>query len=166
VLVLEDIERDLRVGDGLAAATSSALHRHRGTLSTLRAALDAGAPLAAALGAARVADADERLVVQTLRVCERTGGRMGSAVDRAVLVLRERAAWERERAVQSAQARLSATVLTLLPLAFAAWGVVSSARIRRAYSEIPLCGVAAVVGVALNGIGWLWMRRLVRGDRR
>jgi Flp pilus assembly protein TadB len=166
ILVLEDIERDVRVGDGLLTATSAALHRHPCTLAELRAALDAGAPLGAALGAVTAEDADERLVVQTLRVCERTGGRMGAAVDRAVLVLRERAAWQRERAVQAAQARLSATVLTLLPLAFAGWGVATSARIRRAYTDIPLCGVAAVAGLALNAIGWLWMRRLVHGDRR
>ena len=163
IAVLEDIERDLRVGDGLVAATTVALRRHPSALPELRRSLDGGAALGTALEAATPADADERLVVQTLRACERTGGRMGAAVDRAVLVLRERRAWQREREVQAAQARLSATVLTLLPLAFAAWGVATSERIRRAYVEIPLCGVAAVIGLALNGVGWLWMRRMVRG---
>jgi Flp pilus assembly protein TadB len=160
---LEDVERDLRTGVGLHIATLTALRRHPSTLATLRRALAGGATLAAALEALRPTDPAELLVVQTLRACERTGGRMGTAVDRAVLVLRERRAWERERHVQAAQARLSATVLTLVPLVFAAWGFVTSERIRDAYTQIPLCASAAAVGVLVNVLGWVWMRRLVTG---
>jgi Flp pilus assembly protein TadB len=161
--VLEDIERDLRTGSALHGATCEALRRRPATLSDLRRALGAGATLSCALDSAETRDGAELLVLQTLRTCERTGGRMGSAVERAVLVLRERRAWERERHVHAAQARLSATVLTLVPLVFAAWGVVTSERVRDAYAHSPVCAIAAGAGLALNALGWLWMRRLVRG---
>jgi Flp pilus assembly protein TadB len=164
--VLEDIDRDLRTGAALASAVSTALRRHPGTLDSFRRSLDRGVALGSALLSAAPSDPEELVIVQTLRACERTGGRMGSAVERAALVLRERKAWQRERTVHAAQARLSATVLTLVPLAFAAWGLVSSPRVRRAYAEIPACAVAAVLGLALNALGWLWMRRLVAGSIR
>jgi Flp pilus assembly protein TadB len=164
--VLDDIDRDLRTGVALSAAVTAALRRNPRTLGSLRRALDGGAQLEVALRAAVPADPAEAVVVQTLRACERTGGRMGAAVERAALVLRERTAWQRERRVHAAQARLSATVLTLVPLVFAAWGLASSPRIRRAYVEVPACGVAAVAGLGLNALGWLWMRRLVAGSTR
>jgi Flp pilus assembly protein TadB len=161
--LLEDVERDLRTGRSLGDATLAGLRRNPLALTEVRRALESGARLGPALDSARSDRPAETVAVQTLRACDRTGGPMATAVERAVLVLRERRAWEKERHVHAAQARLSATVMTLVPLVFAGWGAATSQRVRRAYAEIPLCGVAGVVGLILNAVGWLWMRRLVTG---
>jgi Flp pilus assembly protein TadB len=78
-------------------------------------------------------------------------------------VVRERQAWRAERHAQAAQARLSARMLTVLPLVVAGWGLVSGPRARQTYVESPATSVFAGLGVALNLVGWMWMRRLVRG---
>jgi Flp pilus assembly protein TadB len=78
-------------------------------------------------------------------------------------VLRERRAWQYERHAQAAQARLSARVLTWLPMAFAAWGIATSGRVRAAYSATPLTVWCTSAGIALNIVGWWWMRRIITG---
>jgi tight adherence protein B len=83
------------------------------------------------------------------------------ALERAAAVLRERRAWRAERVAQSAQARLSARILTILPLAVGLWAVLTSARVRAAYVSSPVPLVAAVAGVALDLCGLWWMRRIV-----
>jgi len=67
------------------------------------------------------------------------------------------------RVIQSAQARLSARVLTLLPVAFAGWGIATDSRVRAAYAMSPLPGACTACGLLLDLAGWWWMRRLVRG---
>jgi Flp pilus assembly protein TadB len=52
-------------------------------------------------------------------------------------------------------------VLTAVPLLFATWGAVASPSFRQALLG-PLGTGAAMAGVALNAIGWWWMRRIVR----
>ena len=65
-----------------------------------------------------------------------------------------------DAAVQSAQARLSARVLTSVPVAFSLWGVAFSRSFRSAVvTPVGLCAVA--VGAILNATGWLSMRRII-----
>ena len=172
------IARDVRIGRSLPAAVDDALRARPACLPGVARLRLGGATLATALAAA-VADptpparrggrprgaltADEQLVVQTLSACVRSGGHLATPLERAATVLRERRAWQQERRAQGAQARLSAAVMTLLPLAFAAWGAFADRQVRDAYVSVPLVGVCGVVGVALNAIGWCWMRRLVGG---
>lgn len=161
--LLDDIARDLRVGASLHAAVDAALARRPACLEAVERSLRRGRTLPAALADVPVRGADERLVVQTLLACCRSGGRLAAPVERAALVLRERRTWQQERHAQSAQARLSAVVMTLLPIGFALWGAASSARVRAAYGSSSAVIVCMVAGLALNSAGWWWMRSLVYG---
>jgi tight adherence protein B len=158
----------VRAGASFTAALVDGLEQHPTVLAGLRAALLRGTPVGSAL--ARLTerttaplDATEVLAVQALRAAHAAGGSRVDALERAADVLRERRAWRHERRAQSAQARLSARVLTLLPVAFAAWGIATDGRLRAAYAVSPLPGVCTACGLLLDVAGWWWMRRLVRG---
>jgi tight adherence protein B len=168
IALLDHLCREVRAGASYTAALVDGLDQHPAVLAGLRAALLRGAPMGDAL--ARLAerstaplDATDVLVVQALRAAHAAGGSRVDALERAAGVLRERRAWQHERRAQSAQARLSARVLTLLPVAFAAWGIAADSRLRAAYAESPLPGVCTACGLLLDLAGWWWMRRLVRG---
>ena len=168
IALLDHLCREVRSGASFTAGLVDGLDQDPAALSDLRAALHRGAAVGDAL--ARVAvhptaplDATDRLVVQALRAAHAAGASGVDALERAAGVLRERRAWRHERLAQSAQARLSARVLTLLPVAFAGWGIATDGRLRAAYSLSPLPGVCTACGLLLDLAGWWWMRRLVRG---
>jgi tight adherence protein B len=168
IALLDHLSREVRAGSSFTAALVDGLDQHPAVLTALRTALHRGAAAGDAL--ARVAthptaplDATDVLVVQALRAAHAAGGSRVDALERAADVLRERRAWRHERRAQSAQARLSARVLTLLPVVFAAWGIATDGRLRAAYAMSPLPGVCTVCGLLLDVAGWWWMRRLVRG---
>lgn len=89
------------------------------------------------------------------------GGAQALALDSAAALLRERHAVAMERAAHSAQARLSARVMTIVPVAFTAWVLLTNAEARTAMAT-PLGSAALAAGVLLNVSGWLWMQRIVR----
>jgi tight adherence protein B len=88
------------------------------------------------------------------------GGSAAEPLDRAADVLRSRAAEHAERQVHSAQARLSARVMTALPLAMLMLLVATSDSVRRV-TVSPFGAFVVTVGVALNLIGWRWMRATI-----
>jgi Flp pilus assembly protein TadB len=141
---LDVASRELRSGASLAAARRRAAESHPLGASVDRATLDPdGAVVAQAMAATTL------------------GGSAAAALDHAAAVLRERRAVRHERIAQASMARLSARVLTVVPLGFAAWAAASSASTRRAYLDSPLGAGAALLGVTLNLCGWWWMRRIV-----
>lgn len=165
--VVDDVARHVRAGASLPSSVALALDRRPSCIRPVGRMLRSGATLSDAVAAASSdaaeRDGDERLVLQTLAACVRSGGNLSAPIERAALVLRERRTWQRERRMQSAQARLSASVMTLLPIAFALWGAATSTSVRSAYSASAVAGVCAAAGLALNLTGWLWMRHLVGG---
>ncbi len=108
-----------------------------------------------------VDDPDEAVVVQSLVAALGLGGTPAAVVQAGANVLRERAAVRAEALAHSAQARLSARVLTLVPLGFAAWCAIGSTAFRRALLT-PAGLVSAALGAVTNAVGWWWMRRVVR----
>ena len=121
--------------------------------------LDRGARLADAL------DVSSRsphlnLAITVARACAVNGGPPAEPLDRAASTLRGRAADAAERRTHSAQARLSAIVMTVLPLAMLALLLATSAPTRTAATSGT--GVAVIaIGGTLNVAGWRWMRRIV-----
>ncbi len=100
-----------------------------------------------------------------LRACAEHGGAAAEPIDRAASALRQRAALAGERRTQSAQARMSAIVMTLLPGAMLAMLLITSGAVRRtALSPVGLAVIAC--GALLNLAGWSWMRRLIAGALR
>jgi tight adherence protein B len=78
--------------------------------------------------------------------------------------LRDRRASSRELESLTAQARLSATILGLLPIGFFLFLSVIARRDLEAAYETP-AGVAAIaVGFALQGAAYVWIRHLLRVD--
>lgn len=90
------------------------------------------------------------------------GGPAAGALDRVADTLLARAAEREERRTSSAQARLSAQVLTTLPFGVLAVLVVSEPSIRETLTT-PAGMACVVVGSALNGLGWWWMRHVIGG---
>jgi tight adherence protein B len=125
-------------------------------------ALDRGATTVDALDSVEHAPPHLDLVLVVLRACARHGGAPAEPIDRAAAALRQRAALIAERASQSAQARMSAGVMTLLPGALLAVLVATSSPVRHTIAT-PAGVVAIALGAAANGTGWWWMRRLIRG---
>lgn len=159
--VVERLSNDVRSGRSARDALADALSGEPDLLPEVQLALVRQAPLGDAL-AAHESGKDERdVVVHALRIGAEHPHVLPDVLDRAAAVVRERRTWQHERVVQAAQARMSARVLTFLPLAFAAWGVATSASVRAAYADSPVTVVVAALGVALNAVGWWWMRRVV-----
>ncbi len=105
--------------------------------------------------------ADEAVVVHALVTATRLGGATAATVQTGANLLRERAAVRAEAGAHAAQARLSARVLTVVPLGFATWSAIASQAFRRAVTT-PAGLASAALGVAANIVGWWWMRRIVR----
>lgn len=124
-------------------------------------ALDRGSRLADAL-AGPTPSVHLDLAMTVLRACAVNGGPPAEPLDRAAMTLRSRAADAAERQTQSAQARLSALVMTILPVAMLALLLATSTSTRAAATS-PIGASAIVAGGVLNLGGWRWMRRIIAG---
>jgi Flp pilus assembly protein TadB len=102
------------------------------------------------------------LVVPVLMACAELGGPAAMPLERVAATLRARSAERAERRTNSAQARLSAKVLSTVPLGVLALLALAEPAVRSTLAS-PV-GAACVVGGGLfNLAGWCWMRHLVGG---
>jgi Flp pilus assembly protein TadB len=88
------------------------------------------------------------------------GGPTAASLDRLAGALRLRVADGQERSAHSAQARLSAHVLTFVPLGLLALLVATDSDVRAVLSQ-PTGFAVVAIGLALNLAGWWWMRCIV-----
>ena len=158
--LLDHVSTHLRSGDSLITAWSTALHE----CPVVGAAVAPGRPLADTIGSTTT-DPDEAVVVQAIAAAAALGGPMAATIDAAAALLRERATIRAEALAHSAQARLSARVLTAVPLVFAAWSSVTSDSFRHSLGT-PVGLACVALGAVLNVTGWRWMRRIVTGAAR
>jgi tight adherence protein B len=128
-------------------------------------ALERGASVSTALADVAAGAPDLDLVVVVLRACAEHGGESAEPIDRAAAALRQRAALAGERRTNSAQARMSALVMTCLPGAMLVLLVVTSRPVRGAATS-PVGLFVLSAGIVLNLAGWGWMRRLIAGATR
>lgn len=160
------VSTELRAGASLAAAIERAavprvLARELARLHARRAA--GAAFVDACRGwAADHPDADTVAVAGACCVALESGGPTASGFAGLAAALRARAEVRAEAVALATQARLSATVIALAPLAFL---LVAGAGDRRVIDG--LLGTAAgrtclVLGLLLDGLGAGWMRRTVR----
>lgn len=105
------------------------------------------------------------LAITVLAAIVEHGGPAAEPLDRAAAVLRGRSAEHAERKVQSAQARLSAQVMSVLPVAMLTLLVTTSSAVRSAVAT-PTGTTLVGIGVALNVTGWRWMRSIIRRAAR
>jgi tight adherence protein B len=105
---------------------------------------------------------DARLVAGVLKLHRRTGGSLAASLENLAGTLRDRRASARELGSLTAQARLSATILGLLPIGFFLFLSVIARRDLEAAYETPT-GVAAIgFGLLLQGAAYVWIRHLLR----
>jgi len=165
--LLEAVARSLRTGATLPLALEEAAGGRSAAADELRAALaevDAGRPLAEALAgwAQRRPLPAVRLASAALVVALGVGGAPARAVDGVAATLRERVEVDREVRALATQARTSAAVIVLAPLAFALLGALGDDR-AAAFLFTTAPGLACQVsGLALDGLGAWWMARLTR----
>lgn len=160
----DDLARRARAGATLRDALLTTVPRAP-ALAVLVAAvqlrLERGDTVERALGAAGAGDdghlALARNVISTAAML---GGPSAPALDRVAAALRLRSADQQERAAHSAQARMSAHVLTLVPLGFLALMLAIDGGVRQAIGA-PMGAALVATGLALNGAGWLWMRAVI-----
>lgn len=136
----------------------------RGDVAVVVERADRGEPLVAALDAwARWRPVPEvRLVVAALGLGLETGAASARTVDGLAATLRERSAVAGEVSAQATQARLSALVISALPLAFTTWTCLTDRRIADFLFATPAGWGCLLGGVTLNCVGALWMRRITR----
>jgi tight adherence protein B len=165
--VLDAVARSLRSGSSMRQAIEEAGRDHRGPLADelarVTSALQGGAPLAAAL---ERWDRDRsvpgvRLAVAALCLGAETGGASARAIDGVAATLRTNLAIAGEVRALSSQARLSALVIVLAPLAVSVIATSSDGGTARFLLATPIGLACLTIGLGLDGIGWLWMRRVV-----
>ncbi|MCA1692331.1 MAG: type II secretion system F family protein [Actinobacteria bacterium] len=167
-LALEAMARSLRSGASLRQAVAEAGSVTPGRLGRELALVgrqvEEGATLVAALEAlaGRHPAPGVRLAVTALCLSVETGGGQARAVDGVAATVRDRLAVAAEVRALASQARISAVVIGLAPLAFGAFAIATDPQTGRFLFHTPAGLALLAVGCALDGLGWLWMQRLAR----
>ena len=162
------VARSLRSGSSLTAAVVAGAATDSAMSPVVAAVVhqvSRGESLVDALDRAAVDPASAAgLAFTVLRSCARFGGPAAAPLQRAAATLRARDAVVAEQQAQSAQARLSARVLTLVPIALLVLLASTDPKVRSALTTP--AGVAVVTfGGMLNATGALWMRRVIGHPR-
>lgn len=172
-LVLDAMVGVVRSGGSLLEAVASAHAQRleptvRRDLGLVLSEVDRGGTVVAALAgwAERRGDRDLGTLAAVAAAATTTGGPLAAALARIAASVRQRQAQDREVEALVSQARLSAMVLVVLPIAvLPLLDVLGAVRIQDVLTD-PVSRVAVVAGVGLDLIGLVWMRRLVAGVRR
>jgi len=173
--VLEQVGGSIRSGASLRQALGEArppaadagAEALGGDLASIVAEVDAGRPLVDAVEdwAERRPLASVGMVVAVFVLGSVSGGPQARAVDGLAATLRERNRLEGEVGVLAAQARASAVVIAVAPLAFA----VLAAATDPASADFLVRSTAGLAclagGLALDGVAAAWMVHIVRSAR-
>jgi tight adherence protein B len=135
----------------------------RESLEHLVAKLDLGVPLDVGIdGWARdMGTEDGDLVAGALDLHRRSGGDLPAVLDQVTATIRDRVGIAREIRSLTAQARLSAWILGLLPVGFFAFLWLTARDEIEGALATPVGIACIVVGLALEGGAFLWIRSLL-----
>jgi tight adherence protein B len=112
----------------------------------------------------RVGSSDFKWAVLAVNIQREVGGNLAEILDTVADTLRERATLRRQIKVLTAEGRLSAWVLALLPLAIGVYmGAVNPSYIGKLFTTT-VGLVMVITAFALLGVGVLWMRKIVDID--
>jgi tight adherence protein B len=125
--------------------------------------VEVGVPLADVLRAwaDRVGSEDARLVAATMELHRRVGGDLPVVLAQVAGTLRERVSVAREVRALTAQARLSGGILGALPIGFFVFLWLTSRSEMQASISSPAGIATVVIGLTLDGLAFLWIRRLL-----
>jgi hypothetical protein len=164
--ILDTTARHLRLGESFASALNAAVSSRHFAIQVLQ---DFSRACASGEAASKISQRllktaktkDQQFVVKTLELAA-TGGVGGvMALERAAIVIRERATHIDDRFAQAAQALLSTRILSWTPLVVAGWLVVSSTPVRNYLILSPSGWVCLVLGIGLNLAGRKWMHAII-----
>lgn len=169
----DDLARGLRHGStlrGVLTATVPADAAVANRTARLRHRLDRGAVVVDAcdgwsddLSDVREAGIDLLATFATMLAASAAlGGNVAEPIDRFAATMRQRTSDDLERASNSAQALMSARVLTLVPLAVLTVLLVTDHDVRTVITT-PAGAVVLGLGLAMNAAGGVWMHRIARG---
>lgn len=164
---LDDLAGELRAGGtivggiGRLAGGSGVLADEMRRVEA-RTGLGARVPDALAAWARETSATGARSFAGALALSATVGGRCAGALEGLASSLRERHAVVAEARALSAQARSSAAVMVVGPAGYLVWSAVADRRSLDALVATTPGRVCLVVGVALEVVGVLWMRRIAR----
>jgi tight adherence protein B len=135
-------------------------------ISDLGAAVVSGVPVAQATDRwqRRAPGASGALVAAAIGLAAHAGGAAARAVDGVAATLRERRDVDAEANALAAQARLSAVVIAVAPLGFAAVAVAADPRATDFLLGSPIGWLCLAAGLGLDVASVLWMRRIVGSE--
>ena len=161
--IVASLRAGLSIPQALAYAAREAEPPLAIGLDALVGGVEAGVPFDEALEAWAVATGgdDPRLVASVLRLHRRTGGDLPMVLDRVADTLRERLAARREVRGLTAQARLSGTILGVLPVAFFGVLWLTSRSDIQAALRSPAGLLSVSIGLVMEAGAFLWIRLLL-----
>ena len=165
---VEAVAASLRSGASLRQAVGEAAAATPGLLGTDLAQVAVATERGGGLIGALEAWADRRplpgvrLAVAALCLCAETGGAAAQAVDAVAATLRHRLAAQAEARALATQARMSAAVIAVAPVAFCALSAAADPRSSAFLLRTRLGLALLATGLALDAAGAAWMARLTR----
>lgn len=105
-----------------------------------------------------------RAVAGALAVAASTGGAAADALEGLARSLRDQQGARAEAAALSAQARMSAVVVGVAPFAYLAFAAAVDPGASRVLVATPTGRICLALGIGLDALGALWMRRIVRSE--
>jgi tight adherence protein B len=164
---IDRIASELRAGGTVNTAIATLAEsdfRLASDFTRMRARCELGAPVVESL---RAWSTERQLpgvdvAAGALAMCAAVGGRAADALEGLAISLRDRSALAAEARALSAQARMSAYVVGGTPLLYLAWSAVVDRGALHAVVGTPIGRVCLLIGCALEVIGALWMRRILR----
>jgi tight adherence protein B len=112
--------------------------------------------------ARRMNSDDFAWVTQAIAINREVGGNLAEVLDGVSQTIRERNQIRRQVKALSAEGRLSAIVLVLLPFGIAGFLMLSNPGYMAKFTQSPMGYAMIVVSVILLVVGGLWLRKVVR----
>ena len=108
--------------------------------------------------------ADVALATRTLSVASNGGYGVANTLEKSASILREREHIALERRAQTAQIRLSTSVLSWIPLVICVWAITRQSHTRTFLLHTPLGLMCIAVGLLFNIAGRNWIARIARSS--
>ena len=167
VEVLERLASEVRSGASPRQALAEVGSEGTGTVSAdlrrLHHRVELGMPLADTIGLwpqLRPGVVEIRSAASALALAVESGGSTAKAIDEVADSVRARAELEAEVQALAAQARASALVIAALPAAFMLVGAGADPGLITGLVSSTFGLLCLVSGLALYGMGWMWMMRI------
>ena len=109
-------------------------------------------------------NADFSLAARTLAVASNGGYGLANTLEKCASILRERSQLNNERSAQTAQIRLSTSILSWIPLAICVWILVNQPNTRTSLLNSPIGLLCLLCGMVLNVVGRMWMASIARSS--